>query len=76
MTLRPDVATPGQRVHPDAAQGRGLRLPPRPAGPRPHPATSEKHAKLAQKLGQIQPFICIAVFTQERMGQPASSGPT
>jgi hypothetical protein len=36
--------------------------------------TSEKDAKLAQKLGQIQPFI--AVSPQECMGQLAPSGPT
>jgi hypothetical protein len=35
---------------------------------------SEKGAKLAQNLGQLQPFI--AVFPQECMGQLASFGPT
>jgi hypothetical protein len=35
---------------------------------------SEKDAKLAQKLDQLQPFI--AVFPQECMGQLASFGPT
>ena len=35
---------------------------------------SEKDAELAQKLGQLQPFI--AVFPQECMGQLASFGPT
>ena len=35
---------------------------------------SEKDAKLAQKLGQLQPFI--VVFPQECMGQLASFGPT
>jgi hypothetical protein len=35
---------------------------------------SEKDAKLAQKLGQLQPFI--AVFPQESMGQLPSFGPT
>jgi hypothetical protein len=34
----------------------------------------EKAAKLAQKLGQLQPFT--AVFPQECMGQPSSFGPT
>ena len=34
----------------------------------------EKDAKLALKLGQLQPFI--TVFPQERMGQLASCGPT
>jgi ABC-type multidrug transport system fused ATPase/permease subunit len=34
---------------------------------------SEKDAKLAQKLDQLQPFV--AVFPQEYMGQLASSGP-
>jgi hypothetical protein len=32
---------------------------------------SEKDAELAQKLGQLQPFI--AVFPQQRTGQLASS---
>jgi hypothetical protein len=36
--------------------------------------SSEKDAKLAQKLGQLQPFI--AVFPQECMGQLAYFGPT
>ena len=36
--------------------------------------TSEKDAKLAQKLGQLQPFI--AALPQESMGQLASFGPT
>jgi hypothetical protein len=35
---------------------------------------SEKDAKLAQNLGQLQPFL--AVFSPECMGQLASSGPT
>ena len=35
---------------------------------------SEKDAKLAQKLGQLQLFI--AVFPQESMGQLAFFGPT
>jgi hypothetical protein len=35
---------------------------------------SEKDTKLAQKLGQLQPFI--AVFPQKCMGQLASFGPT
>ena len=35
---------------------------------------SERDAELAQKLGQLQPFI--AVFPQECMGQLASFGPT
>ena len=37
-------------------------------------APSEKDAKLAQKLGQLQPFI--AAFPQECMGQLASFVPT
>jgi hypothetical protein len=37
-------------------------------------STSEKDAKLAQKLGQLQPFI--AVFSQECTSQLAASGPT
>ena len=37
-------------------------------------AASESDAKLAQKLGQLQPFL--AVFPQECMGQLASFGPT
>jgi hypothetical protein len=36
--------------------------------------SSEKDTKLAQKLGQLQPFI--AVFPQECVGQLASFGPT
>jgi hypothetical protein len=35
---------------------------------------SEKDATLAQKLGQLQPFV--AVSPQECTGQPAFSGPT
>jgi hypothetical protein len=35
---------------------------------------SEKDAKLAQKLGQLQPFL--AVLPPECMGQLASFGPT
>jgi hypothetical protein len=35
--------------------------------------TSEKDAKLAQKLGQLQPFM--AVFLLECMGQLVSFGP-
>ena len=37
-------------------------------------AESEKVAKLAQKLGQLQPFV--SVFPQECMGQLAYFGPT
>jgi hypothetical protein len=37
-------------------------------------ALSEKDAELAQKLGQLQPFL--AVFPQECMGQLAPFGPT
>ena len=40
---------------------------------RPH-RTGEKDAELAQKLGQLQPFI--AVFPQGCMGQLGSFGPT
>jgi hypothetical protein len=36
--------------------------------------SSEKDTKLAQKLGQLQPFM--AVFLHECVGQLASSGPT
>jgi|FLMP01.3.fsa_nt_emb hypothetical protein len=36
--------------------------------------SGQKDAKLAQKLGHLQPFL--AVFPQECMGQLASSGPT
>ena len=38
------------------------------------PAPGEKGAELAQKLGQLQPFI--AVLSQECMGRLASFGPT
>jgi hypothetical protein len=34
----------------------------------------KKDAKLAQKLGQLQPFV--AALAQDRMGQLASFGPT
>ena len=37
-------------------------------------AESENDAELAQKLGQLQPFL--AVFPHESMGQLASFGPT
>jgi hypothetical protein len=37
-------------------------------------AVSEKDAKLAQKLGQLRPFV--DVFPQECMGQLVYSGPT
>jgi hypothetical protein len=48
----------------------GLRR--RPGEVRGRP--SEKDAKLAQKLGQLQPFL--AVLPQECMGQLAHFGPT
>jgi hypothetical protein len=35
-----------------------------------------RDAESAQKLGQLQPFILIAVLPQECMGRPASCGPT
>jgi hypothetical protein len=38
------------------------------------PDPSEKDAKLAPKLGQLQPFL--ALLLQERKGQLASFGPT
>ena len=38
------------------------------------PRPGEKEAKLAQQLGQLQPFI--AAFPQECMGQLACFGPT
>jgi hypothetical protein len=38
------------------------------------PPPSEKDIKLVQKLGQLEAFL--AVFPQERMGQPVSFGPT
>jgi hypothetical protein len=44
------------------------------ADPPAPPAKSEKDAKLAQKLGQLQPFT--AVFPQDCMGQLAPFGPT
>jgi hypothetical protein len=40
----------------------------------PLPPAGEKDAMLAQKLGQLQPYI--TVFPQECMGQLASFGPT
>ena len=39
-----------------------------------HPVLSEKDARLAQTLGQLQPFV--AVFPRECMGQLPSFGPT
>jgi hypothetical protein len=74
----------GAGVHVPAAEprGRGLRgahgaqegaEPEEPDGPA-HGDPSEEDAKLAQKLGQLQPFI--AVSRQECMGQLAAFGPT
>ena len=37
---------------------------------------SEKGAKLAQKLGQLQPYILVAVLSQECTGQLLYFGPT
>ena len=37
---------------------------------------SEKDSKLAQKFGQLEPFIAAAVYQQECMGQLASFGPS
>jgi len=48
--------------------------PPAPAPAAYAPAPSEKDVKLAQKLGQLPPFL--AVLPQECMGQLASFGPT
>jgi hypothetical protein len=53
---------------PAGARGRGLGGRALARG-----AASEKDAKLAQKLGQLQPFT--ALFPRECMGQLASSGP-
>ena len=58
---------PGLSYIPNASNWGRLAL------PSEFPA-SEKDAKLAQKLGQLQPFL--AVFPQECMGQLASFGPT
>jgi hypothetical protein len=44
------------------------------AAPRSACALSEKDAKLAQKLGQLQPYL--SVFPQECMGQLVFFGPT
>jgi hypothetical protein len=52
-------------------RARVRRLLPRPHR-RPHPG--ENDAGLAQKLGQLQPFL--AVFPRECVGQLASFGPT
>ena len=41
-----------------------------------HDIASEKDTKLAQKLGQLQPSTCIAVFRQECVGQLAYFGLT
>jgi hypothetical protein len=87
MTVRPrisigrrgDGAGAGQR-RAGRHRRRGL-VPPRPGARRWRGgrgagggATGEKDAKLAQKLGQLQPFA--AVFPQECTGQLASFGPT
>jgi hypothetical protein len=54
-----------------AAARREAGAPRRRGRPRPRP--SEKDAKFAQKLGQLQPFI--AVLPPECVGQLASFGP-
>ena len=82
MVCYVDRAAPQLRVRPPGvrrgAAGRVLRHPHR--GPARHDggavggAASEKAAKLAQKLGQLHPFI--VVFPQECMGRLAYFGPT
>ena len=69
--------TTGVGPDPDPAAGR-LGPQTRPPDLAPAPASdlapSEKDVKLAQKLGQLQPFT--VVFPQEGMGQLAPFGPT
>ena len=66
--------------NPQSCPGAVACLQDRSAGPRRCTAagmpctSSEKDAKLAQKLGQLQPSV--AVFPQECAGQLASFGPT
>jgi hypothetical protein len=72
---RPDGGVPWARRTPDGCPDPGSCAADRRRHPRPalaHP--SEKDAKLAQNLGQLQPFI--DVLPQECMGQLASFGPT
>ena len=57
----------------DGARGPRARAEPLGRIPR-RPSEKEKGAELAQKLGQLQPFV--AAFPQECMGQPGSFGPT
>jgi hypothetical protein len=63
------AAAPGGAAH--AVRGAAAKA--ADHGARRAPA-SEKDAKLAQKLGQLQPFL--AALPQECMGQLASFGPT
>ena len=67
---RPATLQEGLQVPPGRAASENSAHGGRRGGWRP----CEKDAKLAQKLGQLQPFT--AVFPQECMGQLASSGPT
>ena len=69
---RPEPAASGPRCGPVSLQPRPSEKDAGPVSLQPRP--SEKDAELAQKLGQLQPFI--AVFPQECMGQLASFGPT
>jgi hypothetical protein len=64
---------PPRRPPPPSCGRRPSRPCPRKVAARPL-CQSEKDAKSAQKLGQLQPFI--DVFSQECMGQLASFGPT
>ena len=61
------------KVHPAASHACNYGTCP-PSLPTPLRRQSENDAKLAQELGQLQPFI--AVFLLESMGQLASFGPT
>ena len=81
-----DVAAVGVRAVGGAAQGSaaGHRLQRvggllrhdrrQPVRSQDEPRASEKDTKLAQKLGQLQPFV--AAFPRECVGQLASFGPT
>ena len=71
------VFTPGAELPRDPRAAGGVRSPDlrrRGAGDSAAGAASENDAKLAQKLGQLQPSI--AVFPQECMGQRVSFEPT
>ena len=64
MTVHPRISTQAERRRDPAHRGDADHV----------VAASEKDAKLAKKLGQLQPYI--AVFPQGCTRQLASFGPT